>query len=790
MGYSKNRPIIQIDNKELSLRLAEKALQSDLDTANQNITDLELSKASKTELQAIASGSPKGTYATLSALQTALPTGDTNIYVVTADGKWYYWNGSAWAAGGVYQSTGIAKHSVSYDKTDFLTVGKNLYNSAKSTPDYYVDYRNGNLVADTLNQVSDFVPIEPNATYTLSNQNMVGQTKDLSQLAFYDSAKNYVSGLPNTGLQQLVTFTTPSNVYYMRFSFENTKNEGLMIEKGSSMTTYELFMYVSDKLIVSRLEKGIVDDKHILATSNIVVKKIGKNLLDISKVTTAYYVDYTSGNLAANADSKVTDYVALLPNTTYTLSSQISGDLSQLAFYNQSKTYVSGLSNIGLQEYVTFTTGANVYYMRLSISVTVTDGVMLEEGSVMTEFEPSEIRIRLSDLPSTVINQTENIITVKQDGTGNFASLREAIDSIADASKSNPYTVEIHEGLYDILNYYTTEEMNNTSFDGLRKPDYVSIKGVGDKRKIKVQLLMPDDNLTITATSKGRISTFCPLGNGDMENVTFIGENLRYTIHDDYNFPYAKLHVKNCDFIRYKGNGINYGGKQAWGEGSWDGQLKIFEDCYFYTEWDNYFAYTTHNVAGETKLSRHKFINCKFFSTLSPNAIRFSSLDGQEEEVEMIGCKYNSAIVVEPIDPYTGNKYTIKGYGNEKMPVSIKNTDAVTHTYEFLGETQEMYNGGANAITKGQPVMLNSGGTSIIPFIGNGKIRYYGIAMHDTPIGSKGMVRIAGYLPISKTNLTGLVIGDMIGITNGALTKVTAGEYIGFVALTDYIQLV
>ena len=74
--------------------------------------------ATKTELQAVASGSPKGVYDTLSALQSAKPTGDANIYVVTADGKWYYWSGSAWTAGGTYQSTGIADGSVTYNKVD------------------------------------------------------------------------------------------------------------------------------------------------------------------------------------------------------------------------------------------------------------------------------------------------------------------------------------------------------------------------------------------------------------------------------------------------------------------------------------------------------------------------------------------------------------------------------------------------------------------------------------------------------------------------------------------------
>ncbi|PGZ96936.1 hypothetical protein COE51_16325 [Bacillus pseudomycoides] len=62
--------------------------------------------------QALTSGSPKGTYATVSALQSAFPTGNNNIYIVNADGKWYYWNSYTWTAGGVYQSTSISPEGV------------------------------------------------------------------------------------------------------------------------------------------------------------------------------------------------------------------------------------------------------------------------------------------------------------------------------------------------------------------------------------------------------------------------------------------------------------------------------------------------------------------------------------------------------------------------------------------------------------------------------------------------------------------------------------------------------
>ncbi|MGG1527028.1 SGNH/GDSL hydrolase family protein [Peribacillus frigoritolerans] len=105
---------------------------------NGNVTipvpEVDTSKlATKTEVNAVASGSPKGTYVTLAALQSAFPTGNSNMYVVTADGKWYYWNGTAWTAGGVYQSTGIADNSVVH--TNILSDDKtvNILNKSSAT---------------------------------------------------------------------------------------------------------------------------------------------------------------------------------------------------------------------------------------------------------------------------------------------------------------------------------------------------------------------------------------------------------------------------------------------------------------------------------------------------------------------------------------------------------------------------------------------------------------------------------------------------------------------------------
>jgi hypothetical protein len=58
----------------------------------------------KLQVQSMSSYAPKEVYATVAELQTAFPTGTTGVYLVSADGHWYYWNGSSWADGGLYQS--------------------------------------------------------------------------------------------------------------------------------------------------------------------------------------------------------------------------------------------------------------------------------------------------------------------------------------------------------------------------------------------------------------------------------------------------------------------------------------------------------------------------------------------------------------------------------------------------------------------------------------------------------------------------------------------------------------
>ena len=162
--------------------LALKANQIDLNTTN-SIVVLKADKTYvDTQITSVASGSPKGAYATLTDLQIALPTGNTNIYLVTADGKWYYWSGATWTPGGVYQSTGIADNSISVSKVDFVD-GTNLFDGTFSTNWFSASTL---LIAGeaTTTFRSVIIPIEDGLQYTITiegehNRFRVGATNTL-----------------------------------------------------------------------------------------------------------------------------------------------------------------------------------------------------------------------------------------------------------------------------------------------------------------------------------------------------------------------------------------------------------------------------------------------------------------------------------------------------------------------------------------------------------------------------------------------------------------------------------
>lgn len=150
-----------------------------------------------------------------------------------------------------------------------------------------------------------------------------------------------------------------------------------------------------------------------------------------------------------------------------------------------------------------------------------------------------------------------HIITVKKDGTGDYTSLRPAVDSITDASKNNPYLIEIYPGTYDVMDDFTNDEIlayadASVRLGGIVIGDGINLRGIGDMHTVILNGYLPTtyDQMEI----RNKVSTLSIGGNAFIENLTLIAENIRYCIHDSYplNIGKYKRVLKNVAMIAHK----------------------------------------------------------------------------------------------------------------------------------------------------------------------------------------------------------------------------------------------
>lgn len=137
----------------------------------------------------------------------------TRVYVNTTDGKWYSWNGSVWAIGGVYNSQGIGDKSISPIKTTFLHISPNLFNKDNIIDNKgvypYKDSLFGTLYDTNDSVASDWIEVKPNTQYIKNFKGCV---------VTYDESKIPLDGWDNAGANVGFTFTTTPNVKYVRLS--------------------------------------------------------------------------------------------------------------------------------------------------------------------------------------------------------------------------------------------------------------------------------------------------------------------------------------------------------------------------------------------------------------------------------------------------------------------------------------------------------------------------------------------------------------------------------------------
>jgi len=112
-----------------------------------------------TGLQGASNLTPSGVVKNVSELDTKYPQGASGIFVTMDTGHWYYWKGSAWTDGGVYQAVEIKDGSITIDKLAGNAQQAILTPSGDGLPNY-----------DTTTQTLDFNCITDQAYFQVGNK--------------------------------------------------------------------------------------------------------------------------------------------------------------------------------------------------------------------------------------------------------------------------------------------------------------------------------------------------------------------------------------------------------------------------------------------------------------------------------------------------------------------------------------------------------------------------------------------------------------------------------------------
>jgi len=256
--------------------------------------------------------------------------------------------------------------------------GKNKFDVSAATNGRLRE--DGTTVGASLYKVSGFIPVSPNVTYCISDEQNIFQSGQL--ICFYDNERNFLSYQSVTsGKKQVIT--TPNNCYYFRFVLLIANIVRPQVEIGTERTNYvpysEIGGYIPEIKENTVYNQSIVDNaittEKVLDGSISAQKTdfiISKNLLNKndSDVAIGKYIISTTGNLSANAGYNTSGFIKVFPGATYyfgSIENQVAARF--YAFFDENKTYVSGGSDIS-----SIVVPENVVFIRFSFSTSIWNG--------------------------------------------------------------------------------------------------------------------------------------------------------------------------------------------------------------------------------------------------------------------------------------------------------------------------------------------------------------------------------------------------------------------------------
>ena len=282
-------------------------------------------------------------------------------YLLTTDGKWYYYNGTNWVAGGLYQAAGIADNSIyEYQLNNSVLSRKN-----SEQPFTYDSISHGLIkedgsIASEATWVS-YIKFSCSKGQKITVQYNMAQTEYF--IAFYDENNTFLLGYkPSRGSNiSIETVNVPDDTSYALVQGYNVTQES-----------------INNHFIMINNVEVAVDEENTTFETTIDFIKSAQEMISNSTLqsnnTGNSYISYSDGNSNSLEGNQIsTDYVEIKPNTNIRIISDLYFQLSALdgrglAFYDENKLYISGIQYT-YTKIINTKVPENAKYIRLTVPI-------------------------------------------------------------------------------------------------------------------------------------------------------------------------------------------------------------------------------------------------------------------------------------------------------------------------------------------------------------------------------------------------------------------------------------
>lgn len=301
-------------------------------------------------------------------------------------------------------------------------------------------------------------------------------------------------------------------------------------------------------------------------------------------------------------------------------------------------------------------------------------------------------------------------ITVKKDGSGDFTTIQDAINSINDASVTNQYDIQVYDDfeIKDLKELYVNTGKRNTIDNPSGEvalvftKSWVHIRGMKSDRN-KLYIESPSD---LAASSFQNIQVIKAQGNVIINNFHIAIKGGRYAIHQEAGGK--KLHPDYHAHTIYKDLIIEHRGNSSYTNGSgWtsicaqaNGTTSGSKQTYVNCKWisPHKMPFYTHTNSEFDEPNEMTMINCSILCTLKNVGISDMGQywgdigSGQRAKIKFIGCNIAKFDNIFSYGFPRGNEKTnnvrvkygynggaeILGYGNSPMAVANANKPCLT----------------------------------------------------------------------------------------------------------------